>query len=391
MDLRRARAPVALIMLLALGIWASSAFADGVVSAVTTAVTDTVPTDTTATSPSTDTTGTTTSPVTDTTPTQPATAPVVTATTPAATTPTPAASPGGGSDTPATAGDPSAGSNTLAAAGGGQTATPAAATASAASAVAKASGTHKTKTHRARSSGGAVLTPRPIKAPAGGIVSRARPRHAPASRPHAKRKGKTAAATTTAQHSRVTPVHLTTAKARKATGSAHARGGREAVASSQPSPPSASEHGGIGFETPRGRISISPTGFHFGSAQRSIASVDGLVTAVLDTLAVLAALAALIGAGAILSRVRRTRQATRARARIAPASRRTRAELYAEARRQNLPGRSNMTKAELERALYPPPPVRERRVQRSPRFDAFAWIRHLRGPLPRGGSRDSGR
>jgi hypothetical protein len=163
------------------------------------------------------------------------------------------------------------------------------------------------------------------------------------------------------------------------------------VASNQRSAPSAHEHGGIGFETPRGRLSISPTGFHFGSAQRSIASVDGLVTAVLDTLAVLAALAAVIGAGAILSRVRRTRQATRARARVAPASRRTRAELYAEARRQNLPGRSNMTKAELERALYPPQPVRERRVQRVPRLEALAWMRHLRGPLPRGGSRGSGR
>jgi hypothetical protein len=392
MDLRRARAPIALIMLLALGIWASSAFADRVVSAVTTAVTDTAPTDTTATSPGTDTTGTTTSPVTETTPTETATAPVVTSTTPAATTPTPVASPSGATDTPATAGDPIAGSNTLAAATGGQTATPGAATASAASAIAKASGTHRTKTHRARSSGAAALTPRPIKAPRGGIVSRARPRHAPASRSHTKRKGKTATTTTTtAPHSRVAPVHLAKAKARRATRLAHARGGREAVASNQQPAPSAHEHGGIGFETPSGRLSISPSGFHFGSSQRSIASVDGLVTAVLDTLAVLAALAALIGAAAVLSLVRRTRQAARERARVAPANRRTRAELYAEARRQNLPGRSSMTKAELERALYPPQPVRERRPQRVPRFDALAWMRHLRGPLPRGGSRGSGR
>jgi hypothetical protein len=394
MDLRRARAPIALIMLLVLGVWASSAFADGVVSAVTTVVTDTVPTDTTATSPSTDTTGTTTSPTTDTTPTQTATAPVVTTTTPTATTPASVSSPAGASDTPATAGDPGAGSNTLAAASGGQTATPAAATASAASAIAKAKGTHKAKTHRAPSSGAPVLTPLPIKAPAGGIVSRARPRHAPASRSHAKTKRKRKAATTTtttAPHSTVGPVHLAKAKVRKAAVSARANGGREAVPSSRQSPPSAHEHGGIGFETPRGRVSISPTGFHFGSAQRSIASVDGLVTAVLDTLAVLAALAALIGAAAVLSRIRRTRQAARGRARVAPANRRTRAELYAEARRQNLPGRSNMTKAELERALYPPLPVRERPVQRVPRFDALAWMRHLRGPLPRGGSRGGGR
>jgi hypothetical protein len=392
MDLRRARAPIALIMLLALGIWASSAFADGVVSAVTTAVTDTVPTDTTATSPSTDTTGTTTSPVTDTTPTQTATAPVVTTTTPGATTPTPAASPAGASETPAAGGDPSADSNTLAAASGGQAAMPAAATASAASAVAKARATHKAKTHRARSSGVAALTPRPIKAPAGGIVSRARPRHAPASRSHTKTKRKTATTTTTtARHSTVTPVHLAKAKVRKAAVSAHASGGREAVPSNQQAAPSAHEHGGIGFETPRGRLSVSPTGFHFAGSQRSIASVDGLLSAVLDTLAVLAALAALIGAAAAASRVRRTRRASRGRARVAPANRRTRAQLYAEARRQNLPGRSNMTKAQLERALYPPQPVRERRVDRGHRIEALSWVRALRVSLPRGGSRGSGR
>src|SRR5882757_5498418 len=86
MDLRGARAPIALISLLVLGIWAGSALADGVVTTVTT-ITDTISTDTTATSPVTDTTGTTidttTSPgggVTQTTPVVTATGPVVTAT-----------------------------------------------------------------------------------------------------------------------------------------------------------------------------------------------------------------------------------------------------------------------------------------------------------------------
>ena len=35
-----------------------------------------------------------------------------------------------------------------------------------------------------------------------------------------------------------------------------------------------------------------------------------------------------------------------------PGGRQTRAELYAEARRQNIPGRSKMSKSELERALH---------------------------------------
>jgi hypothetical protein len=80
---------------------------------------------------------------------------------------------------------------------------------------------------------------------------------------------------------------------------------------------------------------------------------------VLDTLAVLAALAAALGGVAGVNAVRRKREAARRRARIALARRRTREQLYSEAKRQNIPGRSNMTKAELERALYPEQRVRQ--------------------------------
>ena len=79
----------------------------------------------------------------------------------------------------------------------------------------------------------------------------------------------------------------------------------------------------------------------------------------LDTLAALAAFAAAIGGVAVVRTVRRNRQAARRRARIALAKRRTREQLYSEAKRQNIPGRSNMTKAELERALYPDQRVRQ--------------------------------
>jgi hypothetical protein len=115
----------------------------------------------------------------------------------------------------------------------------------------------------------------------------------------------------------------------------------------------------MGFDTPGGRLSISPTGFQLGGSGRSLASVDGVLTAVLDTLAVLAALAAALGGVAGVNAVRRKREAARRRARIALARRRTREQLYSEAKRQNIPGRSNMTKAELERALYPEQRVRQ--------------------------------
>jgi hypothetical protein len=123
--------------------------------------------------------------------------------------------------------------------------------------------------------------------------------------------------------------------------------------------PSTHQDRGIGFNTPRGRLSISPTGFQLGGSERSIASVDGILTAVLDTLAVLAALAATIGGIAVVRTVRRNREEARRRARIALARRHTREQLYSEAKLQNIPGRSNMTKAELERALYPEQRVRQ--------------------------------
>jgi hypothetical protein len=134
---------------------------------------------------------------------------------------------------------------------------------------------------------------------------------------------------------------------------------RQAPVSTQPSAPSTSENRGIGFDTPGGRLSISPAGFQLGGSGRSLASVDGVLTAVLDTLAVLAALAAAIGGVAAVNAVRRNRQTARRRARIALARRRTREQLYSEAKRQNIPGRSSMTKAELERALYPEQRVRQ--------------------------------
>jgi hypothetical protein len=130
---------------------------------------------------------------------------------------------------------------------------------------------------------------------------------------------------------------------------------------------------GVGFDTPRGRFSISPTGFQLGGSERPIASVGGVVAGVLITLAVLAAFAAITGGAAVLRSVRRTRRAPRVPSRIAhvrprahprivstrsvprprpsPPSGRTRQQLYSEARRQNIRGRSSMNKAELERAL----------------------------------------
>jgi hypothetical protein len=130
------------------------------------------------------------------------------------------------------------------------------------------------------------------------------------------------------------------------------------VSTPQAAPPTSDDRG-IGFDTPGGHLSISPTGFQLGGSGRSLASVDGVLTAVLDTLAVLAALAAAIGGAAAANTIRRKRQAARRRARMALARRRTREQLYSEAKRQNIPGRSNMTKAELERALYPEQRVRQ--------------------------------
>jgi hypothetical protein len=109
---------------------------------------------------------------------------------------------------------------------------------------------------------------------------------------------------------------------------------------------------GIGFNTPQGRFSISPSGLQLGGPQRRIASVGGILSALLVTLAALAAVAGAIGAVGAVRTLRGNRRTTRRRATVA-ANRRTREQLYSEAKRQNLRGRSNMTRAELERALYP--------------------------------------
>ena len=389
MDFRRARAPIALIMLLVLGIWSASAFADKVVTVATTVVTDTVPTDPTATSPITDTTattGTTTSTATSTTPADTATSPVVTATTPTADT-TPVGSQAGASTTPDSgtppANDPGAGASTPAA---GQTAGAAAGTASAGAAAAKARTTHKAKTRRARSSGAAARGPRPQRAPIGGIISKKRHRHASSATSPAttttttsKTVTKTKATTTRAGGSRVSPLHRSNGKPPATAGSAQPSD--VATSSNKQAPLSSDEHGGVGFETPRGRLSISPSGFRFGGSQRSIASVDGLLTAVLDTLAVLAALAAIIGAGAALSSFRRRRRASRSHARVEAVERRTRQELYAVAKRLDIAGRSSMTKAQLELAVNTR--ERERDADRPQQGGAPSRMRQRRGPLPR--------
>jgi hypothetical protein len=169
---------------------------------------------------------------------------------------------------------------------------------------------------------------------------------------HAKKK-----TNATAKLSQVKPLVLTTkGKAPTAQTTAPTSGGRDGAAPSAASNDQASaatiQARGVGFNTPRGRFSISPSGFQLGGPQRPIASVGGILSALLVTLAALAAVAGVIGAVALSRTVRRNRRTTRRRA-TAAANRRTREQLYSEAKRQNLRGRSNMTRAELERALYP--------------------------------------
>jgi hypothetical protein len=108
----------------------------------------------------------------------------------------------------------------------------------------------------------------------------------------------------------------------------------------------------VGFDTPGGRFSVSPAGFQLGGSRHPIASASGVVAAALLTLAVLAAFAAVSGGIALLRSMLRTRGASRRRPAATPAKSRTREQLYSEARRQNIPGRSSMNKAQLERALH---------------------------------------
>ncbi len=445
MNLRGARAPIALVSLLVLGVWSASAFGAGVVGTVTTAVTDTITTDTTATSPVTDTTGTTidttTSPggggvtstvpvVTDTAPVPTATAPVPTATTPKPTVPTattpkppvptatlpkppvptattprppvptatvpkppkkhrpppvvtppppstvPIPSAGGQATTPilnspgtsttlvpsnplVSGRDLNLDTSALATGLVGPTASAgiaaAATPASQAVKVTRIHGAKKTKRHRSRI--GPVARTRPQTHASGKPASgQTKTRHASAS----KKRTKTTAAV--AKLSRVKPLALPPkAKTPTSHGAALASGGREAATSNQKATTTtANEDRGLGFNTPQGRFSISPSGVQLGGPERPIASVGGMLSALLVSLAALAAFAGIAGLVAALRSVRRNRLASRRRARIASATTRTREQLYSEAKRQNLPGRSNMTKAELERALHPPEHVGER-------------------------------
>jgi hypothetical protein len=122
---------------------------------------------------------------------------------------------------------------------------------------------------------------------------------------------------------------------------AHTGGGRAASAASP-------VDRGLGLDRAHG---LSPQEIAFGGSQTSLASVHGVVSAVLVTLAALVAFAALIGAPAVLRAITRNRVPAGRGSVAQPASARTRDELYSEARRQNIKGRSRMNKAQLERAL----------------------------------------
>jgi hypothetical protein len=152
---------------------------------------------------------------------------------------------------------------------------------------------------------------------------------------------KKSAVSATAAISRVKPLLLP--KTPAAPASAAAGGGR-ADALREP-------HPGVGFATPSGRFSISPAGFQLGGSQHPIASASGVLAAALVTLAALAAFAAVSGGVALLRTILRNRRASRRRSTVTSAKSRTRQQLYSEARRQNIRGRSNMSKAQLEHAL----------------------------------------
>lgn len=162
-----------------------------------------------------------------------------------------------------------------------------------------------------------------------------------------------AATTKAATLSRVKPLVLAKTGSTTANASAPANGGRQVSAAKAQSTPPNNENHGIGFNTPQGRFSISPSGVELGGVQHPIASVGGVLSAVLVSLAALAAFAGVAGLVAAIRTLRQNRRSARRRARVASTTSLTREQLYSEAKRQNLPGRSNMTKAELEQALYP--------------------------------------
>jgi hypothetical protein len=410
MGIRGARAPASLISLLVLGVWAGSAFAGGAIGAASTALTDTVSTDGSPTSPTSTTptvTGTnpadtTTSatvttpsftvtgptftvtvpgftvalpsvtprrprrdPAPVTTPTVTATTPTVTATTPTVTrtTPTVTPPPVGGVKVPPTS--PTVTVTTPVTAPRG---TPrdlvvpvvanSIATTPAATGEATQAATNITPLVIAGNAAAAGST---------AIVERnkqraARARHAGPRRPRAKTRhsGSTpraAAGTPPSQSVSAQPAltSATTAKNAKVTSHvrstappssqspvpAHTGGGRAASAVSP-------ADRGLGLDRAQG---LSPQEIAFGGSQPSLASVHGVLSAVLVTLAALVAFAALIGAPAVLRLIARSRAPVGPGSAAQHASARTREELYSEARRQNIKGRSRMNKAQLERAL----------------------------------------
>ena len=152
---------------------------------------------------------------------------------------------------------------------------------------------------------------------------------------------KKAAVSTTAAISKVKPLLLPKTPAMPASAAA---GGGRADALREP-------HPGVGFDTPSGRFSISPAGFQLGGPQHPIASASSVLAAALVTLAALAAFAAIRGGVALLRTILRNRRASRRRSTVTSAKGRTRQQLYSEARRQNIRGRSSMNKGPLEHAL----------------------------------------
>jgi hypothetical protein len=100
---------------------------------------------------------------------------------------------------------------------------------------------------------------------------------------------------------------------------------------------------GTVVNTPLGRIGVRHGDYVFGNARYPVASAGGVLTTVLVALVGLAGIAALLAAIAAVSRF--------LEAAARRGSERTREELYAAARRKNIPGRSRMSKAELRRAL----------------------------------------
>jgi hypothetical protein len=100
---------------------------------------------------------------------------------------------------------------------------------------------------------------------------------------------------------------------------------------------------GTGLNTPLGRIAIRHGDYVFGNTRYPVASVGGVLTTAFLALAALVAIAAVLAAIAAVGRF--------LEAGVRRGSERTREELYAAARRMNIPGRSHMSNAELRRAL----------------------------------------